>query len=65
MVQFPRFRFAHLLIQYAMTDSRPPGYPIRQSADYGMFAPPRGFSQLITAFFASQLPGIHLEPIVA
>ena len=28
-----------------------------------MFAPPRGLSQLATAFIASQLPGIHHEPL--
>ena len=35
------------------------GYPIRQSADHRIYAPPRGFSQLITAFIASQL---HRHP---
>ena len=36
-----------------MAGSRPPGYPIRPSGDPGMCAPPPGFSQLATAFFAS------------
>ena len=53
------------LIQRPMTASRRPGYPIRSSADHGICAPPRGFSQLITTFFAVQLRGIHHEPIVA
>jgi hypothetical protein len=42
-----------------------PGYPIRLSADLGMCAPPRGFSQLTTAFFVQQLLGIHHEPFLA
>ena len=35
-----------------------PGCPIRTSADQGPFAPPRGFSQLVTSFFASKSLGI-------
>ena len=30
-----------------------PGFPIRTSADQWIFAPPRGFSQLVTSFFGS------------
>ena len=30
-----------------------PGFPIRKSADQGIFAPPRSLSQLITSFFGS------------
>ena len=30
------------------------GFPIRTSADQGPFAPPRGFSQLVTSFIASE-----------
>ena len=37
---------------------RLPGSPIRTSADHGIFAPPRGFSQLVTSFFASESQGI-------
>ncbi len=48
-----------------MTDSRPPGYPIRLSADLRMCAPPHGFSQLATAFFASIRQGIHRKPSLA
>ena len=36
-----------------------PGSPIRISADHGLFAAPRGFSQLIASFFGDQCPGIH------
>ena len=40
-------------------------YSIRLSRDLRLFAPTPGFSQLITTFFASQLPGIHHKPIFA
>ena len=36
------------------------GFPIRRSAVYGIFAPTRSFSQLITSFFASWCLGIRL-----
>ena len=62
MVQFPQFRFRSLFIQQRMTASPPPGYPIRLSTDQRMFAPPRRFSQLTTAFLASIRQGIHLKP---
>ena len=65
MVQFPGFRFACLWIQHAITDSRLLGYPIRPSWDRGICAPPPGLSQLITAFFAVRLRGIHHEPVFA
>ena len=39
------------------------GCPIRMSADYRLFAPPRGFSQLITSFFALQSLGIPRMPL--
>ena len=45
--------------------SLPVGYPIRLSADHGMCAPPRGFSQLTTAFFASIHQGIRRKPYFA
>ena len=40
------------------------GYPIRQSPDHRICAPPRSFSQLITAFFAGRLQDIHHKPIL-
>ena len=46
-----------------MTTSLSPGYPIRLSGNHGMCASPPGFSQLTTAFFASQLPGIRHKPL--
>ena len=47
-----------------VTESLPPGYPIRLSGNRRICAPPPGFSQLITAFFASQLLGIHHKPFL-
>ena len=38
------------------------GCPIRRSADQRSFAPPRGFSQLITSFVASESQGIRHAP---
>ena len=40
------------------------GCPIRTSADRRPFAPPRGFSQLITSFVASESQGIPHTPLV-
>ena len=40
------------------------GCPIRTSADRRPFAPPRGFSQLITSFVASESQGIPRTPFV-
>ena len=37
---------------------------IRRSAGQGLFAPNRGFSQLITSFIASESQGIHLVPLL-
>ena len=66
MVQFPRFCFFTLCIQMKMTRLHTrPGYPIRQPADLRMFAPPRGFSQLTTAFLALGLLGIPRRPFLA
>ena len=35
------------------------GFPIRISTDQRIFAPPRGFSQLVTSFFGSWCQGIR------
>src|SRR3546814_513275 len=40
------------------------GCPIRISADQFVCADPRGFSQLITSFFASESQGIHPAPFL-
>ena len=50
MFQFPGF--APGLRQ--VPESLPAGFPIRTSAGHRVFAPHRGFSQLITSFFASE-----------
>ena len=52
MVQFPESRSIRLCIQRIVTDINQPGYPIRESSGFKMFAPNRGFSQLATPFFA-------------
>ena len=59
MFQFPAFAF---LAEWQAFNL--PGCPIRTSADQGLFAPPRGFSQLITSFFASESQGIHHLPLL-
>lgn len=48
----------------AVTGSLPPGCPIRRSADQRAFAPPRGFSQLVTSFLASESLGIPHAPCI-
>ncbi len=40
-----------------------PGCPIRKSTDHIAFADPRGLSQLITSFFASESLGIPRVPL--
>ena len=58
MFQFSAFASANR----RMTGSLPPGSPIRKSADHRAFAPPHGFSQLVTSFLASESPGIPHAP---
>ena len=57
-VSVPRVRPAHC----AVPESLPAGCPIRISTDLRIFAPPRGFSQLITSFLASESQGILHVP---
>ena len=47
----------------SMKGSLPPGCPIRTSAGQRVFAPRRGFSQLVTSFFASESQGIPHAPL--
>ena len=47
-----------------VTGSLPPGCPIRRSTGQRIFAPYRGFSQLVTSFFASESQGIPHAPFV-
>ena len=46
-----------------ITGSRPLSCLIRTSADQWVFAPPRGFSQLVTSFVASESQGIPHTPL--
>ena len=55
-----RYVLAHGYIQSLYV-----GFPIQISADQGLFAAPRSFSQLITSFFGSWCQGIHSVPFVA
>ena len=48
------FQFPGLTPHWEVSGSLPTGCPIRTSADHGAFASPRGFSQLITSFVASE-----------
>ena len=48
--------------QSMVAGSLPPGCPIRISAGQWVFAPLRGFSQLVTSFFASESLGIPHAP---
>ena len=50
MFQFPGFALGVSQVP----ESLPAGFPIRTSAGHRAFAPHRGFSQLITSFFASE-----------
>ena len=47
-----------------MTESLPPGCPIRTSAGQCVFAARRSFSQLVTSFFASESQGILHAPFL-
>ena len=57
MFQFPG-------LAWSLTISLLMGYPIRKSTDRRLFAPPRGLSQLITSFIASESQGIPHTPFV-
>ena len=51
---------AYLLIfRYGYMESVHVGFPIQRSVDHRIFAPPHGFSQLITSFVGSQCQGIR------
>ena len=61
----PSCASAHYFIHIRITVSLLLGYPIRLSTDQWVFAPPRRFSQLTTAFFANIRQGIHHKPLFA
>jgi hypothetical protein len=58
MFQFSRF--AHIMHPFFKWI----GFPIRKSADQFIFADPRGLSQLITSFIASESQGIPRVPFL-
>jgi hypothetical protein len=58
MFQFPTFAF---LAEYPINRV---GCPIRISTDQFVLADPRGFSQLITSFLASESLGIPRAPLI-
>ena len=60
MFQFPAFASVFT----RMTESLPPGCPIRTSAGRRVFAPRRGFSQLVASFVASESQGILHAPFL-
>jgi hypothetical protein len=58
MFQFSRFaHYVHPFFKWI-------GFPIRKSADQFIFADPRGLSQLITSFIASESQGIPRVPFL-
>ena len=59
-VSVPHVRSVHRTV----AESLPPGCPIRKSTHHRIFAPPRGLSQLITSFIASESQGIPHAPLV-
>ena len=59
MFQFAGFPSATYGFSYGYMESFHVGFPIQISADHGIFAPPRGFSQLVTSFVGSQCQGIR------
>ena len=61
----PSFASSTYVFSGRMPASRQAGYPIRLSADLRMCAPPRRFSQLAAAFFASIRQGIRRKPFLA
>ena len=62
MFQFAGFPSAHYGFMYGYMESFHVGSPIQISPVLRIFAPPRGFSQLITSFFGSQCQGIRPAP---
>ena len=64
MFQFSGSPSAHYGFMYGCIGSSYAGFPIRTSPDRWIFAPPRGFSQLITSFIGSQCQGIRPAPFL-
>ena len=53
MFHFPALPSLHLWIQWRIDGFHRLGCPIRESPDHGLFAAPRGLSQLTTPFIGS------------
>ena len=64
MFQFAGFPLYGYVFTAQWQGSSLPGFPIQISADLRIFAPPRGFSQLVTSFFGSQCLGIRPVPFL-
>ena len=66
MFQFPGVPFSRTMCSCGDTVALPTvGFPIRKSADRGLFAAPRSLSQLVTSFFGAWCQGIHPMPLLA
>ena len=66
MVHFTQYDFCILFYSdIQIMVSLPLDYSIRKSGGKWIFAPDPGLSQLITSFFALQLPGIRHRPVFA
>ncbi len=58
------FQFSAFAYRYAVWHAfSMPGCPIRKSADQFVCADPRGLSQLVASFFASESLGIPRVPL--
>ena len=60
MFQFPEFPAYTYEFSIRSAILHRGGFPIRKSADQGLFTAPRSLSQLVTSFVGSQCQGIHL-----
>ena len=60
--RFPPYDYGFIIRSPILSRS---GFPIRKSADRGLFAAPRGLSQLVTSFIGSWCQGIHLVLFLA
>ena len=59
MFQFTGFPSMRYGLAHGYLRSAQVGFPIQTSLDRWIFAPPQGFSQLITSFIGSQCQGIR------
>ena len=64
MFQFAGFPSVRYVLAHGYMGSSHVGFPIQTPADPWVFAPPRGFSQLVASFFGSQCQGIRPVPFL-